>query len=256
MFVDDNSPGWRAWARGFRAPIIAATVLAAAPVDASNFSIDRTRIELSKGNSSEVITILNRSTEPLRLQVTGFRWSQAAGEPMVLEPTDDIVYFPTVLQLEPGASRQVRVGYVGTPPSRERTYRIILEELPAPAGADNTVRVLTRLNVPVFVEAARQSASPRLGAVAREGATLIVPVHNDGSSHFTIEAVAVSAVDRQGRPLFSKDVSGWYVLAGSANVFNVALPTECEQAATFHISVRTAAQTLTTVLERGDRPCK
>jgi fimbrial chaperone protein len=258
MFFHAQSPGSQAWTRAFRASMIAAAVLAgASPVDASNFTIDRTRVELSKGHTSEVITILNRSTEPLRLQVTGFHWSQAAGEPMVLEPTDEIVYFPTVLQLEPGASRQVRVGYLGTPTSRERTYRIILEELPpAPTGADNLVRVLTRLNVPVFVEAARPAPSPRLGAVAREGATVIVPVHNGGSSHVMIEAVAISAVDAQGRRLFSEEVSGWYVLAESANVFNVALPAECGAAATFHISVRTAAQTLTTILERGDRPCK
>jgi len=258
MFFHRMSPRWQSWAGALRASMIAAAVLAAAaPVDASNFSIDRTRVELSKGHSSEVITILNRSTEPLRLQVTGFRWSQAAGEPMVLEPTDEIVFFPTVLQLEPGTSRQVRVGYLGTPAARERTYRIILEELPpAPTGTDNLVRVLTRLNVPVFVDAARPTPSPRLGAVAREGATVIVPVHNDGSSHVMIEAVGVSAVDVQGRRLFSQEVSGWYVLAESANVFNVALPAECGAAATFHISVRTAAQTLTTILERGDRPCK
>ena len=258
MFFDAMSSGLQPWARALRAPMIAAAVLASTvPVDASNFSIDRTRVELSRDHTSEVITILNRSTEPLRLQVTGFRWSQAAGEPMVLDPTDEIVFFPTVLQVEPGASRQVRVGYLGTPGARERTYRIILEELPpATTGSDNLVRVLTRLNVPVFVDPARPSPSPRLGAVAREGATVIVPVHNGGSSHVMIEAVTVSGVDGQGRRLFSEEVNGWYVLADSANVFNVALPADCGQAAAFHISVRTAAQTLTTTLERGDRPCK
>ena len=258
MFCEAKSPRLRSWVRGSRAPMIGVLALAgAARVEASNYTIDKTRIELTKERTSEVITVQNRSNEPLRLQVTGFRWSQAAGDPMVLEPTDEIVFFPTVLLLEPGASRPVRVGYLGTPTARERTYRIILEELPpAPAGPDNVVRVLTRLNVPVFVDAARQSPSPRLGVVAREGATVIVPVHNGGSSHVMIEAVAVAAVDAQGRRLFNQEVSGWYVLAESANVFHVGLPAECGQAATFHIAVRTAAQTLTTMLERGDRPCK
>jgi fimbrial chaperone protein len=257
MSFDSMSVGFRSWARARRALMTAAVLALAASVEASDFTIDRTRIELSKDHASEVITILNRSTEPLRLQVTGFRWSQPAGEPMLLEPTDEIVYFPTVLQLEPGASRQVRIGYVGTPPPREQAYRIIFEELPpATAGADTVVRVLTRLNVPVFVHAPRQSPSPRLGAVAREGATVIVPVHNAGSSHVVIEAVTVSAVDGQGQRLFSEEVSGWYVLAGSANVFNVALPADCGRAAAFHVAVRSAAQTLTTILERGDRPCK
>ena len=258
MFCEATSPGVQSWARALRAPMVAAVVLAgAAQADASNYSIDKTRIELSRGQTSEVITILNRSTEPLRLQVTGFRWTQTAGEPMVLEATDEIVYFPTVLLLEPGASRQVRVGYLGTPGARERAYRIILEELPpASAGADNRVRVLTKLNVPVFVDAGRPSPSPRLGAVAREGATVIVPVHNGGSSHVMIEAVTVTGIDGQRRPLFSEEVSGWYVLADSANVFNVAMPPDCGQATTFHISVRAAAQTLTATLERGDRPCK
>ena len=258
MFRKAISPRLRSWVRGSRAPILAALALAgAARVEASNYTIDKTRIELTKEQTSEVITVQNRSTEPLRLQVTGFRWTQAAGDPMVLDPTDEIVFFPTVLLLEPGQSRRVRIGYLGTPSSRERTYRIILEELPpAPTGANSVVRVLTRLNVPVFVDAARPSPSPRVGAVAREGATVIVPVHNDGSSHVMIEAVAVSAVDAQGRRLFSQEVSGWYVLAGSANVFHVGLPEGCGQASTFQIAVRTTAQTLTTILERGDQPCK
>ena len=230
---------------------------AAARVEASNYTIDKTRIELTKERTSEDITVQNRSNEALRLQVTGFRWTQAAGDPMVLDPTDEIVFFPTVLLLEPGQTRRVRVGYLGTLSPRERTYRIILEELPpAAAGTDSVVRVLTRLNVPVFVDAARPTPSPRLGAVSREGATVIVPVHNDGSRHVMIEAVGVTGIDAQGRRLFNQEVNGWYVLAGSANVFNVGLPAECGQASTFHIAVRTTAQTLTTILERGDQPCK
>jgi fimbrial chaperone protein len=245
-------------ARGVRAPAIAAFMLAAVgPAEASNYTIDRTRIDLSKGHTSEVITILNRSAEPLRLQVTGFRWTQVAGEPMVLEPTEEIVFFPTVLSLEPGASRQVRVGYLGAPSARERAYRIILEELPpASPGSANVVRVLTKLNVPVFVEGGRPSPAPRIGPVAREGATVIVPVHNGGSSHVMIDAVTVAGVDGQGRRLFSEEVSGWYVLADSANVFNVTLPADCARAAEFHVFIRTAAQTLAAILERGAKPCK
>jgi fimbrial chaperone protein len=241
-----------------RACAIAAVVLAgAAPADASNFSIDRTRIDLSKGRTSEVVTILNQSTEPLRLQVTGFRWTQVAGEPMVLDPTEEIVYFPTVLLLEPGASRQVRVGYAGAASASERAYRIILEELPPPpADGDNVVRVLTRLNVPVFVSADKSVASPRIGAVAREGATLVVPIHNSGSSHAMVQAISVTGIDGQGRSLFSEEIGGWYVLAGGANVFYLALPASCGEAATFEITARTTTQTLKTVLQRGDGPCK
>jgi fimbrial chaperone protein len=242
--------------RGAAAVTFAA--LAAAPeADASTFSIDRTRIYLTRQHTSETVTLQNQSDEPLRIEVSAFRWTQVAGESMLLEATDDLIFFPPVATIEPGQSRQIRVAFTGSGAAREAAYRIVIEELPSgEVSGGNTIRVLTRLNVPVFVQPDRATRTPSLGALNREGSTLIVPVLNEGSSHVMVDSITVTGLDVSDSELFAEQTNGWYVLAGSSNVFSLDLPPACDSAASFRVTVRAAEHTLSTVLPRAEGPCR
>jgi len=83
-----------------------------------------------------------------------FEWSQNNGHDQ-LTPTDEIAVSPPFLKLQPNDSYNLRVVRVNpTPVSGEKTYRIIIDELPKPMDSRKVsqgVNVLLRSSLPVFV---------------------------------------------------------------------------------------------------------
>ncbi len=98
---------------------------------------------------------------------------------MQLVQTNDLLFFPSLLEIGPGQSRRVRVGSTVPAGNSELSYRIIVEELPSAGRAAGVVQVLTRLSVPVFV----QPAAPRPKVVLKarvEGGQLQISLENGG----------------------------------------------------------------------------
>lgn len=212
--------------------------LAAPAVAASTFSIDRTRVHLSQAQPSELVTLSNESSEPVRLQVTVQRWTQGPDEPVRLEPTEDVVFFPALMTIEPGRSRSIRVGLSRPPADRELTYRLIIDELPAPGGPGGTrLNVLTRLSVPVFVQPPKPEARPAVTSLLPSGDGLQVTVVNNGSAYAMIDTITVRGRDREAGTVGAASGAGWYVLAGSTQAFRITFDNPCQKAASFDVEL-------------------
>ena len=74
-----------------------------------------------------LLTLRNESNETLQFQLSVFAWTQSPLGQMELEPTEDVVFFPTLLTLKPKETRRVRVGSATPQDVREKTYRIFVE---------------------------------------------------------------------------------------------------------------------------------
>src|SRR5438046_3155672 len=98
---------------------------------AATFSVDPIIVTLEKTNSSASIAVTNQTTQKLRLQVTGFSWSQSRSGQLELAKTDQLVYFPQLLSLDPGETKRVRVGVTLPQGATEKTFRVFMEELPS-----------------------------------------------------------------------------------------------------------------------------
>ncbi len=72
---------------------------------------------------------------------------------MTLEPSADVTFFPKLVELAAGTSRNIRVGInAGVARDVEQSFRIFIEELPdQSAPAANTVAIRTKVGIPVFV---------------------------------------------------------------------------------------------------------
>lgn len=236
-------------------------VAAAATSLASTFTVDPIEITLSRGDSSTSIAITNQSPQKLRLQVSGFAWQQSPSGEMKLTPTDDLVFFPKLLEIDPGDTKRVRVGVTAAQGSLERSYRVFMEELPSLesviAPKQNTVTLRMKIGVPVFV---KPNAAPAASGAVRDAAAgngaLSFDVFNTGNTHFAIQSVHVVGKDASGAPVVSNDLSGWYVLAGGSRRFSIPLSKDrCESLRSLSVQVRADAVTFSNSFTDLSKQC-
>ena len=216
---------------------------------AATFSVDPISVTLNKANQSTSVAITNQSTRKLRLQITAFAWQQKPSGEMQLTPTQDLIFFPQLLTLDPGETRRVRIGVTAPQGSVEKPFRLFMEELPslesvvAPKGASVTIRM--KVGIPVFVSpliAPKVTGAIR-DAVVRDG-TLSFDVVNTGNTHFAIQKVDVVGKNAVGSDVLSQQLSGWYLLAGETRHF--AVPVSRERCSALHsLAVQVRADSTT-----------
>jgi len=214
--------------------LIASLVLALAPLAASAGQVDVSpvRFTFGPGQSIGTLSLANVGVDPLRMQLRVFAWTQAPDGSMKLSPTDDIIVFPTLLTIAPGASRQVRVGYEGPKPQVERTYRIFVEELPSLEGLQRglSLTMRARVGVPIFVQPPNAKPQGRITGVAVRRNHIEVGLENAGTAFMMASNVAVRALDAGGNPILGLQQTGWYVLAGDRRTYDFTIPsTACSR---------------------------
>lgn len=166
--------------------------------------------------------INNSETAPVRVQVRIFRWSQVNGEEK-LEPTRDVVASPPVASIPPGAKYTLRLARIATTPVQaEESYRLIIDELPAPIdpkiGASG-VQLLLRASIPAFFDL--PTAKPDIRwKVWSAGGKLHVSASNMGTRHLKLVDFAVEGP--AGKTAIVATGSSAYVLPGSSLSFESA----------------------------------
>ena len=207
---------------------------------AASFSLTPTRLVLGPTTTSTIVTVTNHGGTAMRFQLTAFAWDQTETGQIALADTTDVVVYPTLVVIEPGESRRIRVAVTRPATAVERTYRLFVEELPdhteAPSAAMG-VQVRTRMGVPIFVQAARAQSQMSIGRVELRDGALWVRVSNSGSAHAVLQRLDVRGASASGAPAFNASVNGWYVLAGHEQVFRVPVTgTECLGIAEFTVA--------------------
>jgi fimbrial chaperone protein len=195
-------------------------------------AVNPVRIHLSGGKRSEQLKLTNNGGKAARFQITAFSWHETPAGEMKLVPTSDLLFFPSLLEIAPGQTRRVRVGSTVPPGRSELSYRIIVEELPAASAAAGVVHVVTRLNVPVFVQPKAARPKPTLKTRVERGQVLIL-LENGGNAYFKASELRVIARSKTGAVLLDKRLAGWYVLAHGRRDYSLAIPKDiCAQALT------------------------
>jgi fimbrial chaperone protein len=101
---------------------------------AGEFAVSPIRAELKAGALTETLTVTNYADAPLRVSAKLMEWTQDATGADVYKESGDLVYFPRQLDIPPQGRRLIRVGAKSTGPASERTYRLYIEEEPAPGS--------------------------------------------------------------------------------------------------------------------------
>lgn len=229
----------------FARALLALLLASAAPARAGELDVKPILVELGPQARTALLAVRNSGEAPLRVQVRVAAWEQDAEGVMRLAATTAVLAFPPLLEIAPGATRNVRVGTELAPGAMERSFRVFLEELPPAAEAAGAeVRVLTRVGIPVFVAPAARAARAVIAPPELARGRLEVVLRNEGTVRVRPSTVRLELRDAAGRPLLEKALESWYVLAGGERRYQVAL----ERAVC--VAARTA--TVTATLDTGE----
>lgn len=195
----------------------------------ASFEVSPIRVTFQPNESSALMTVRNEGDEKLRLQISVLAWDQNREGEMLLQPTDDIIFYPTLLTVEPGAQRNLRVGSKSSVVAREQSYRIIVEELPSNTKLQGTgVRIVTKMSIPIFIKPAKIQLRNLIERITLRGSELTFDVKNQGNVHIQPRELRVKGTGVDGSVEFERKIPGWYILAGGQREYRVDVPkTEC-----------------------------
>lgn len=188
--------------------------LQAVTAGAADILVDPIRIRLTTPEQREAITVTNRGTDPLVVDVESVSWTQSNGDDRYA-PTDELIVNPPVFTVPPGKTQIVRVG-LRRPRAleTEAPYRIFLREVPTAAvGGRSGLRVLMRIGLPIFV--APRHSDRRVEWQARIGPDghLALTAVNSGNVHLQVSEFRIQDSGDKPQVLQSRHTND-YLLPG------------------------------------------
>ncbi len=232
-------------------------LLCPSPVRAGEWRVTPIRLDFGREAKSGVITVVNEAAEKLQVQLKAFEWTQDTEGKDQYTETADLLFFPRILIFEKAEERIVRAGIRIPAVAREKTYRLFIEEIPEPKKAEGVnVAIAIRFGVPIFVKPLKEDSRGEIEKTGMANATIHARVKNTGNLHFIVRSVAVKGKNLKGEEIFSKELGGWYLLAGASRSYETTLPQEvCPEVVKVVVEVKTDKVPLTGELAADKTMC-
>lgn len=238
----------------------------ARPAGALELSVSPIQVHLTPTQKSALIRLGNPNADAITVQATVFAWSQDDHGTDRLTPTSDLLAFPQMLLIKSGVERNVRVGTTNPDRSVERTFRILLEPVLTPKGANvdptgnlraAAATIITRSSVPVFVSPAKGLPAPIKVAGRVEQGVLLLQTTNPGTVHVSPPALTIKGYTTRSELLFAHETHAWYVLAGVTRTDRFLLPAaHCAGLDRLVVEVRSGQQTETVTVPASPDSCQ
>lgn len=209
---------------------------------AGEWRVTPIRLDFDKEAKSAVITVSNDSADKVHLQIKAMEWVQDAEGKDKYNDTSDIVYFPKIMVLEKNEEKILRAGIKTAALEKEKTYRLFIEEIPEPSKAEGAkVAIALRFGVPIFVKPQKEETKGEIEKLEMsKGGALKAVVKNSGNVHFMISSINIKGKNKAGDEIFSKELSGWYLLNGISRPYITQIPHDtCKDLERFNVEVKT-----------------
>ncbi|MBF7686143.1 molecular chaperone [Acinetobacter sp. B10A] len=197
--------------------------LYSASVAAVSLRVSPTTIELQSNQNSQTLSVFNESSEPATLQARVFKWTQENGRD-VLVPTTEVVVSPPVTNLAATSSYNYRIVRLDKMPIKdEKSYRLILDEIPKPLDSrkmSQGLTVLMRISLPVFISNPESQFKLAWKIEQRAEKSALIIMNQGGLRSLITEVKLIDATTKKEYPLQIGTVNG-YVLAGSERSYAI-----------------------------------
>lgn len=193
--------------------LLLAPVILVSPAQAQTGGIQvaPVMVAMSSEHSIASVHMRNGRARPVSFEVDVFEWSQVNGED-VLTPSRDLIVAPGVFEIAPRGEQVVRLGVRVPEAQTERSYRLIMRELPT-RREGNALGFTLEMSLPAFVSPAGARAAIET-RVENRGAEQVLVMTNTGAAHAQISALDDMDGDAVHAPR--------YLLAGASA--EIALP--------------------------------
>lgn len=208
---------------------------------AGEWRVSPIRLDFDRTAKSGVITAINEADERLHLQVKAFEWTQDAEGKDQYTETGDIIFFPKIITFPKKEERILRAGIKIPATTKEKTYRLFLEEIPDPKTAEGaTVAVAIRFGVPIFSKPLREEPKGAIGKLEFARGAVNITIQNAGNVHFVINSIVLKGKNTTGADVFSRDIAGWYLLSGVSRMYTTPIsPEVCKDISRLDVEVQT-----------------
>ena len=176
-------------------------------------------IQMAPGEMATTLTVINQSDHETAVQIRAFAWDQNDGTDQLV-PSKGLLESPPLGTIPAGASQVVRLVQRQTPQGKEATYRIFLDQIPAPAEP-GTVRIALRLSIPLFSEPTTRVAPHLQWRVENKGDLAYLVAYNDGGRHETVRDITLATADKN--ILKTEASASPYILAGATRRWQIDL---------------------------------
>lgn len=215
-----------------------------APPAGAEFVVSPVRLDLGPTSRSGAIRVRNDGKDKIGFQLEAMEWRQGADGKDQYLPTQELVFFPKIMSVEPGDEGVIRVGAKTPLVQTEKTYRLFIQELPATAKqAENpTTRVnfLIRFGAPVFVGPVQPQDSLKLEHLTMAKGAVSLSARNAGNRHQIIQGIDLKGTDAAGKELYALTLTDRYLLAGTLKAFSAEIPAaRCALLTTLSVEVKT-----------------
>jgi fimbrial chaperone protein len=176
--------------------LIALSWLHAGTALAASLEISPLIVTLAAGQTTTTIEVRNRGETLIAIQARSYRWTQTGNEDTLI-PTQEIILSPPIFTVPAGASQTVRLllrgGIGGT---EERSYRLLLDEVPPANTLNKQIEMALRISLPVIVASA-SSAPAGLQWRAERGPSgeTQLTVTNPGPTYDRVSLIEVTLAD-------------------------------------------------------------
>ena len=208
---------------------LASALTVPATASAGVFSVNPTRIELSKEAPSAVLQVVNGGDQDTTVQLHMLQWSQIDGEDHY-KTSRDLVSTPPIFNLRAGSTQLVRIGLPRKiEHAKEAAYRLILEEIPPPPEPGFLgLQVALKVSIPVFVKPDMLSRPKQDLDIALEKIDAAAPekirlnLENRGLVHVQLLGMKIFTGDGSEKLLASYE-KNTYLLTGQKKILAISL---------------------------------
>lgn len=171
-------------------------------------------IDVAAPGRAAQLTLRNEHRISLNVQLRIFKWIQNENGDNLIE-TDDVAVSPPIMTLAPNVEYVARIVRVAKLPAvAEESYRLLVDELPAPGASGNrTVSFVVRQSIPVFFGGDRATPADVSWSIRPDGKRYILAASNSGTRRLRVAKLTLK--DRQGTILAQRPGLVGYVLGGS-----------------------------------------
>jgi len=192
---------------------------------AAGLQISPFSITMPADKKADEVWLRNSSAEVVHAQVRVYRWSQADGED-VLSPEQNMVASPPMVQIEPGQQqlvRLVRVGPLSGPAAEERSYRLLIDELPVDRTTSKAgLNFVFRYSVPVFISGTAPAKPVLDWSLRQDGSQVWLRIANSGTSH--AQLANIEFTPSGGKTIMAVNGLAGYALPGQYRSLRLELP--------------------------------